>query len=76
MADAIAAQMQAAVSISIIGPIPEINGKIEARSIHVNWPGGLSTATWPQHDTVGFQEAEKSMVAYARSNFSKYSGAI
>jgi len=39
-------------------------------SVHVNWPGGLAGATWPLHDPVGYTEAEKSMCAYSRANFS------
>ncbi|KAF7971124.1 hypothetical protein HWV62_21996 [Athelia sp. TMB] len=70
IADAIASQMQAAVSIHIVGPIPERNGEIEARSINVNWPGSLSGSTWPQYDPSGFSAAQKSLISYARSNFS------
>jgi hypothetical protein len=40
-------------------------------SVHVNWPGGLAGATWPLHDPVGYTEAEKSMCAYGRANFSE-----
>ncbi|KZP13324.1 hypothetical protein FIBSPDRAFT_960611 [Athelia psychrophila] len=69
IADAIAAQMQASVSIQIVGPIPERNGEIKARSINVNWPGGLSTATWPMFDPLGFEAATQSLVGYARANF-------
>src|SRR5215471_5423967 len=39
-------------------------------SVHVNWPGGLKESTWPAHDPVGYSEAEKSMCAYGRANFS------
>ncbi|KIM74212.1 hypothetical protein PILCRDRAFT_14653 [Piloderma croceum F 1598] len=70
VAEAIASQMQAAVSICIIGPIGERNGEVEVRSVHVNWPGGLAAATWPAHDPTGYAEAEKSMCAYGRANFS------
>lgn len=69
IADAIAAQMQASVSIVIVGPIPERNGEVEARSVNVNWPGGLSTATWPTFDPLGFELASRSLVGYARANF-------
>ena len=41
-------------------------------SVHVNWPGGLAGATWPLHDPNGYTEAEKSMCAYGRANFSEY----
>ena len=40
-------------------------------SVHVNWPGGVQGATWPSHDPTGYTEAEKSMCAYGRANFSK-----
>lgn len=63
--------MQAAVSICIIGPIGDRNGEVEVRSVHVNWPGGLAGATWPLHDPDGYSEAERSMSAYGRANFSK-----
>lgn len=71
VAEAIASQMQAAVSICIIGPIGERNGEVEVRSVHVHWPGGLAAATWPAHDPTGYAEAEKSMCAYGRANFSQ-----
>ena len=41
-------------------------------SVHVNWPGGLAGATWPMHDPAGYSEAESSMCAYGRANFSEY----
>jgi len=62
--------MQAAVSICIIGPIGDRNGEVEVRSVHVNWPGGVTGATWPAHDPNGYSEAEKSMSVYGRANFS------
>jgi hypothetical protein len=71
VAEAIALQMQAAVSICIIGPIGERNGEVEVRSVHVNWPGGVAGATWPLHDPAGYTEAEKSMCNYGRANFSQ-----
>jgi hypothetical protein len=39
-------------------------------SVHTNWPGGSQGATWPSHDPTGYTEAEKSMCAYGRANFS------
>lgn len=63
--------MGAAVSILIVGPIPESNGVIETRSIHVNHPGGTTGKTWPEFDPLGFQKVEDSFVRYGIANFSK-----
>jgi len=30
-----------------------------------------ANATWPEHDPIGYGEAEKSMCTYGRANFSK-----
>lgn len=71
VAEAIASQMQAAVSICIIGPVGEQNGEVKVRSVYINWPGGLAGATWDLHDPTGYTKAEKSMCAYGRANFSQ-----
>ncbi|KIM87300.1 hypothetical protein PILCRDRAFT_3800 [Piloderma croceum F 1598] len=71
IANAISVHMQAAVSICIIGPIADRNGEIEVRSIHSNWPGGISASTWPNFDPAGYELAEQSMCAYGRANFSE-----
>lgn len=71
MAESIARLMGAAVSIFIVGPIPNSNGVIENRSINVNHPGGISSQTWPQFDPVGFSRAEDSFTAYGVANFSE-----
>ncbi|KAF7980387.1 hypothetical protein HWV62_38180 [Athelia sp. TMB] len=61
VADAIANQMQVAVSICLIGPVGASNGEIEVRSVHVNWPGGPKDATWPNHDAPSYTAAEASI---------------
>lgn len=71
MAQSIAKLMGAAVSIFIVGPIPDSNGVIENRSINVNHPGGVSTQTWPQFDPAGFGRAENSFKSYGVANFSE-----
>lgn len=71
VANAIAALMGAAVSIFIVGPIPESNGVIESRSINVNHPGGTTDKTWPEFDPIGFQQTEDSIVRYGIANFSE-----
>lgn len=71
MAESIAKLMGAAVSIFIVGPIPDANGVIENRSINVNHPGGISSQTWPDFDPHGFTMAEDSFKAYGVANFSE-----
>lgn len=71
MAESIARLMGAAVTILIVGPIPNANGVIETRSINVNHPGGISSETWPGFDPHGFARAEDSFKAYGMANFSE-----
>ena len=55
----------------IIQPIPLLGGNVELQSIHVNWPGGFSSQTWPVHNPIGYSEAEKSAVKYGMAVFCK-----
>ena len=71
IANSIAKQLQSAVSIIITQPMPE-TGEVEVCSVHVNWPGGLSTQTWPVHNPMGYENAEKSAVLYGNAIFHEY----
>jgi hypothetical protein len=41
-------------------------------SIHVNKPGALESATWHRQDPAGYEAAEKSLLTWAKTQFSEH----
>ncbi|KAF8130895.1 hypothetical protein K438DRAFT_1999254 [Mycena galopus ATCC 62051] len=64
-ADAIRDRFGMCVSVMLAGPIGVRGGRIGVQSVHAGTTKGIGGVNWPTADWRGFQEAEKSMTAFA-----------
>ncbi|KAJ7042208.1 hypothetical protein C8F04DRAFT_1252184 [Mycena alexandri] len=71
LADVIQERFSMNVAIMLCGPIGELGGAIEVRSIHSGTTAGLNPKKWYQLDPVGYQNAEASMVRFSEKTFSE-----
>ncbi|KAJ7870631.1 hypothetical protein B0H14DRAFT_3573811 [Mycena olivaceomarginata] len=68
--DAIQERFGMCASILLAGPIGIRGGRIGVQSVHAGVTKGLAPVNWPTFDWKGFQEAEKSMIGFARECYS------
>ncbi|KIM78650.1 hypothetical protein PILCRDRAFT_11106 [Piloderma croceum F 1598] len=67
--ETISSMMGVPVMIMMPVPIPEKNGEIKCLSVHVIKQGALTISTWHKQDPLGYKEAEKLLVAWAKTQF-------
>ncbi|KAF7965308.1 hypothetical protein HWV62_44518 [Athelia sp. TMB] len=67
--DAIAAQTGSDAVLFLVGPIPMMQGQLEARSISATRPGRSTGRGWVADDPAGVTYTEQRLVEYAKGHF-------